>query len=99
MALLVDEPTDAHLAILQLLATEIDVRGQNKLRLSPSCISRTARYQDANYIGRICIELSDLELIQKVGEPGTYYEVTWRGEAYLAGELTLDEDEIEDATR
>jgi len=37
--------------------------------------------------------LAESELIRDVGDPGTYYEITWRGKAYLEGELELEVDE------
>ncbi len=40
------------------------------------------------HIGVTCRELHDAELVERE-DPG-YYSITWRGRAYLEGELTLD---------
>jgi hypothetical protein len=90
MALEEDGPTDAHKYILQLLGTEPGFPGKDKLELSPSCIARSTGYKDSNHVAIVCRELADAGLIRKTEGKGTYYVITWRGQAYLEGELSLD---------
>lgn len=90
MALEDDRPTDAHKYVLQLLATETRFPGKEKLELSPACITRSIGYKDRNHISIVCRELADEGLLKKTEGRGTYYVITWRGRAYLEGELTLD---------
>ena len=90
MALEDDGPTDAHKYVLQLLASETRFPGKEKLELSPACITRSLGYKDSNHIAIVCRELADNELIKKTEGKGTYYAITWRGRAYLEGELDLD---------
>jgi len=92
MALEEDGPTDAHRAVLELLALDTpDSSRSDLMRLSPKCLTRSAGYKNSKYIGQICRELRDNELVERE-DPG-YYSITWRGQAYLEGELTLDDDE------
>ena len=92
MALEKDGPTDAHRAVLELLALETPESSRSDLmRLSPKCLARSAGYKDSTYIGQICRQLRDNELANRE-DPG-YYSITWQGRAYLEGELTLDGDE------
>ncbi|RQG89342.1 hypothetical protein [Natrarchaeobius chitinivorans] len=82
-------PTGAHLAVLELLEIDVpDSSRTDRLRLSPKCIAHSTGYKDSNYIGVVCRELEDVELVEKE-EPG-YYSITWRGEAYLKGEVNAD---------
>jgi predicted transcriptional regulator len=91
MALEEDGPTDAHRAVLELLALETPPSSRSDLmRLNPESIARSAGYKNSNYIGEICRELRDTELVERE-DPG-YYSITWRGRAYLEGELSLDEE-------
>lgn len=92
------EPTDAHKAVLELLSTPIQIRGRNRMLLAPACITHSTGYTDTNHIAITCRELHAVGLIERGDVDGTYYRITWRGEAYLEGEIELDEDEIEAAT-
>lgn len=89
MALEQDGPTDAHRAVLELLAMDTPPSSRSDLmRLSPSCLARSAGFESSNYIVNICRELQEQELIDRE-DPG-YYAITWRGRGYLEGEITLD---------
>ncbi len=89
MALEENGPTDAHRAILELLALDTPPSSRSdKMRLSPKCLTQSAGYKDSSHIGVTCRELHDAELVERE-DPG-YYSITWRGRAYLEGELTLD---------
>ena len=90
MAFEEDGPTDTHKYVLQLLATETRFPGKEKLELSPACITRSLGYKDSNHIAIVCRELADAELIKKGEGKGTCYVITWRGRAYLEGEIDLD---------
>lgn len=88
-----DGPTDAHKYVLQLLATEPKFPGKDKLELSPACITRSLGYKDSNHIAITCRELADEGLIKKTEGKGSYYVITWRGRAYLEGEIGLDDSD------
>jgi hypothetical protein len=99
MALEPAEPTDAHRYVLELLATEPNVEGTATFELSPVCIARNTGYRDQDHVSAVCRELDEVGLIDRTDSPGTYYRITWRGQAYLAGELRLtDESSGEAAT-
>ena len=86
MALNEDGPTDAHRAVLELLALETPPSSRSdRMKLSPSCLAQSAGYKDRSHIGVICRELLDAGLVDREGSG--YYVITWRGQAYLAGEL------------
>ena len=89
MALEKAQPTDAHLHILQLLSTDPISDRAEQVLISPSSIGATLRYQ-ANYVGQICQDLAENDLVEKADREGTYYKITWRGRAYLEGEIEID---------
>lgn len=96
MALEKAQPTDAHLHVLQLLSANPISDRAEYLLISPSSIGATLRYQ-ANYVGQVCQQLAEYDLIEKADREGTYYRITWRGRAYLEGEVEID-TEAEDTT-
>lgn len=89
MALEKAQPTDAHLHTLQLLTADPVSDRAEQILISPSSIGATLRYQ-ANYVGQICQDLAENNLVEKADREGTYYRITWRGRAYLEGELEID---------
>ena len=90
MALEEDGPTDAHRAVLELLALETPESSRSDLmRLSPKCLASSAGYKDSTYIGQICRQLRDNDLVERE-DPG-YYSITWQGRGYLAGDLSLSD--------
>jgi hypothetical protein len=93
MALEDGGPTNAHKYILQLMASETRFPGKEKLELSAACITRSLGYNDRNHISIVCRELADADLLKKTEGKGTYDVITWRGRAYLEGELTLNGEE------
>jgi len=93
MGLTEDGPTDAHRHVLELLSTKIEVAGRERIQLSPACITKNIGYKTSNYIGEICRELEEFDLVKKVEEKGAYYAITYRGRAYLKGDLDVDFDD------
>lgn len=84
-------PTDAHKYVLGLLKlSPPDESRSDRLRLSPECITRSLGYKNSDYLVRICRELQNEDLINRE-DPG-YYEITWRGRAYLEGEIEISEE-------
>lgn len=93
MGLTEDGPTDAHRHVLRLLSTKIEVPGREKIQLSPACIARNTGYQTNNYIGEVCRELAEFGFVKKMEGKGAYYAITYRGQAYLKGDLDVDLDD------
>jgi hypothetical protein len=94
MALEPSGPTDAHRYVLELLGTEPSVDGSGRFELSPVCIARNTGYRDQDHVSAVCRELADADLITQTDSPGTYYRITWRGQAYVAGELRIEADRL-----
>lgn len=94
MAIDEDGPTDAHEAILRMLDIEVPVeRGPDNVILSPKCLGKSLGY-GKNYMSKTLSELAEYDLVEK-RERG-YYTITWRGKAYLEGDLdasTLEPDD------
>ncbi|MCU4975953.1 hypothetical protein OB955_25070 [Halobacteria archaeon AArc-m2/3/4] len=90
-----DGPTAAHLAVLELLALDLPSSSRaDRMRLSPKCIARSAGYKDSNHIGVVCRDLQRAELVTRE-DPG-YYSITWRGKAYLEGELDASDLDVDE---
>ncbi len=89
-----DGPTAAHLAVLELLALDVPSSSRtDRMRLSPKCIARSTGYKDSNHIGVVCRELEEFGLVSRE-DPG-YYSITWRGKAYLEGDLDASDLEVD----
>jgi DNA-binding IclR family transcriptional regulator len=93
MALEPSGPTDAHRFVLELLTSVPEVPMKDRFELSPVCIARNTGYRDHDHVSKVCRELESAGLVRQTDATGTYYIVTWRGQAYLAGELELEPDD------
>jgi hypothetical protein len=95
MALDASGPTDAHRYVLELLGSVPEVPMKDKFELSPVCIARNTGYRDHDHVSKVCRELENADLVRRTESTGTYYVITWRGQAYLAGELELGDPPAE----
>lgn len=66
----------------------LELLSDSGLALSPASVAVNLDYS-RNWISRRMSKLQDENLIEKVN--GSHYQITARGEAYLAGEIAVEE--------